>query len=49
MRWPLPSGKGKGIVRKYVWAISDDEIPQPSIKEKLVKFDKSVKLAHDHE
>jgi Reverse transcriptase (RNA-dependent DNA polymerase) len=48
MAFTILAGKGKVIVRKSVWAISDDEMAQPSIKEKLAKFDESIKLAYDH-
>jgi hypothetical protein len=45
MAFTILAGKGKVLVCNSVWAILEDILAQESIKEKLVKFDESVKLA----
>jgi hypothetical protein len=49
MAFTMIAGKAKVVVRKSLWAISDDKMAQPSIKEKLAKFDESVQLAYGQE
>jgi hypothetical protein len=49
MAFTIIAGKAKVVVRKSLWAISDDKMAQPSIKEKLAKFDESVQLAYGQE
>jgi hypothetical protein len=42
MAYTILASKGKILVRKSVWAISDNEMEQPHIKEMLAKFDESI-------
>jgi hypothetical protein len=49
MAFTIIAGKAKVVVRKSLWAISDDKMAQPSITEKLAKFDESVQLAYGQE
>jgi hypothetical protein len=46
MEFTTLDGKCKVLVHNSVWAIMEDELSQELIKEKLEKFDESVKLVY---
>jgi hypothetical protein len=46
MAYTILASKGKILVRKSVWAISNDKMAQPRIKELLAKFDESISKAY---
>jgi hypothetical protein len=47
MAYLILAGKGQVLTRKSVWAISESELAQDSIKSRLHDFDQSVKAAYD--
>jgi hypothetical protein len=46
MAYTILASNGKILVRKSVWAISDNEMAQPYIKELLATFDESISIAY---